>query len=78
MRRTDSIALYLDGTAFVEEQETPSMGSEPELSRVARGLEGYASSSAVPQTWFNYGNAGGESIKLESMTTWQKWSIKRK
>ena len=55
----DSIALYLDGTAFVEEQETPSMGAQPEILELLEDFEGYASSSAVPQTWFNYGNAGG-------------------
>ena len=56
----DDIALYFDGTVYVERQETPEIAAGPEVVDSLDDFENYEGSSTVPATWFNYGNAGGE------------------
>ncbi|MGB0470576.1 MAG: carbohydrate binding domain-containing protein [Ilumatobacteraceae bacterium] len=55
----DDIALYFDGTVYVERQETPEIAAGPEVVDSLDDFENYEGSSTVPATWFNYGNAGG-------------------
>ena len=54
----DEVALYFDGSAFRDEEETPAK-DVVETVEVVEDFEGYEGSPSVPATWFNYGNAGG-------------------
>ena len=55
----DDVALYFDGTIFVEEQDSPDLVAGPEVVDSIDDFEAYEGSANVPPTWFNYGNAGG-------------------
>lgn len=57
----DDLAVYFDGTSMPVTEATPD--PEPqvveEVVESIEDFESYGGSSSVPESWFNYGNAGG-------------------